>query len=103
MCEPAIAKPTIVTTFISNLLTDPYLIFVPIPMLWVSRLKLIKKVAATAVLGAGIFVLVCATFKSVFLLVVSSPLFESHVHLEGSNPTLSQYLIFCLFPPVSGS
>lgn len=58
-------------TFAANLLTDPYLIFIPIPMLWKSSLKLIKKVATTIVLSAGIFILVCATLKSVFLLVVS--------------------------------
>lgn len=40
-------------------------------MLWKSSLKLFKKVAATIVLGAGVFVLVCATLKSVFVLIVS--------------------------------
>lgn len=38
-------------------------------MLWKSRLKLIKKIAATVVFGAGLFVLVCAILKSVFVLV----------------------------------
>ncbi|KAJ5733640.1 hypothetical protein N7493_002426 [Penicillium malachiteum] len=69
VCQPAISKPVIGITFAANLLTDPYLIFIPIPMLWKSSLKLIKKIATTIVLSAGIFVLVCATIKSVFLLV----------------------------------
>ncbi|KAJ5707490.1 hypothetical protein N7488_007291 [Penicillium malachiteum] len=69
VCQPAISKPVIGITFAANLLTDPYLIFIPIPMLWKSSLKLIKKIATTIVLSAGIFVLVCATLKSVFLLV----------------------------------
>lgn len=77
MCQPAIAKPVIAVTFAANLLTDPYLIFIPIPMLWKSSLKLIKKIATTIVLGAGIFILVCATLKSVFLLVVSDTYHES--------------------------
>ncbi|PYH94864.1 hypothetical protein BO71DRAFT_449827 [Aspergillus ellipticus CBS 707.79] len=68
-CQPAISKPVIATTFASNLITDPYLVLIPIPMLWKSSLKRLKKVATTIVLGAGIFVLVCATIKSVFLLV----------------------------------
>lgn len=67
VCQPAIAKPVIAVTFAANLLTDPYLIFIPIPMLWKSSLKFIKKIATTIVLSAGIFVLVCATLKSVFL------------------------------------
>ncbi|KAJ5832858.1 hypothetical protein N7474_001169 [Penicillium riverlandense] len=69
MCQPAIAKPVIAVTFAANLLTDPYLIFIPIPMLWKSSLKLLKKIATTIVLSAGVFILVCATLKSVFLLV----------------------------------
>ncbi|KAJ5288924.1 hypothetical protein N7478_001954 [Penicillium angulare] len=69
LCQPAIAKPVIAVTFAANLITDPYLIFIPIPMLWKSSLKTIKKIATTIVLSAGIFILVCATLKSVFLLV----------------------------------
>ncbi|KAE8401034.1 hypothetical protein BDV37DRAFT_273928 [Aspergillus pseudonomiae] len=67
-CQPAISKATIWVTFIANIITDPYLIFIPIPMLWKSSLRLIKKIATTVVLGAGVFVLVCATLKSVFLI-----------------------------------
>jgi len=40
-------------------------------MLWRSSLKMPKKIASTIVLGSGVFVLVCATLKSVFVLVVS--------------------------------
>ncbi|KAL7655772.1 hypothetical protein ACMYSQ_004914 [Aspergillus niger] len=69
-CQPAISKPVIAATFAANLATDPYLVLIPIPMLWKSSLKLVKKIAVTIVLGAGIFILVCATIKSVFLLVV---------------------------------
>lgn len=71
VCQPAISKPIIAVTFAANLLTDPYLILIPIPMLWKSSLKLLKKIATTIVLSAGVFILVCATLKSVFILVVS--------------------------------
>jgi hypothetical protein len=69
--QPAVSKTVIAVTFAANLLTDPYLILIPIPMLWRSSLKLLKKIATTIVLSAGVFILVCATLKSVFLLVVS--------------------------------
>lgn len=88
MCQPAIAKPVIAVTFAANLLTDPYLIFIPIPMLWKSSLKLIKKIATTIVLSAGIFVLVCATLKSVFLLVVSYRFFKLRFHMIKVQLTL---------------
>ena len=41
-------------------------------MLWGSTLKLFKKIASSIVLGAGIFVLVSATLKTIFIIVVSS-------------------------------
>jgi hypothetical protein len=44
---------------------------IPLPMLWQSSLKMLKKIASTIILGAGIFVVVCAILKSVFVLVVS--------------------------------
>ncbi|KAJ5500216.1 hypothetical protein N7453_009267 [Penicillium expansum] len=69
VCQPAISTPVIGVTFAANLITDPYLIFIPIPMLWKSSLKPLKKVAVTIVLSSGVFILVCATIKSVFLLV----------------------------------
>lgn len=40
-------------------------------MLWGSSLKLIKKIASSIVLGAGILVLVSATLKTIFVIVVS--------------------------------
>ncbi|RHZ66748.1 uncharacterized protein CDV56_108480 [Aspergillus thermomutatus] len=69
VCQAAVSKPIIWATFASNVSTDIYLILIPIPMLWKSRLKLLKKVAATIVFSAGLFVLVCAILKSVFVLV----------------------------------
>ncbi|KAF9871151.1 hypothetical protein CkaCkLH20_11320 [Colletotrichum karsti] len=68
-CQAAVSLPIIWTSFAANVSTDIYLILIPIPLLWESTLKLIKKIASTIVLGAGIFVLVCATLKSIFVLV----------------------------------
>ncbi|KAH7139583.1 hypothetical protein B0J13DRAFT_596686 [Dactylonectria estremocensis] len=68
-CQAAISKPIIWVSFAANVPTDIYLIGIPIPMLWQSGLKTIKKIAYTVVLGTGIFVLVCPTLKSIFVLV----------------------------------
>ncbi|KAH7174419.1 uncharacterized protein B0J16DRAFT_181950 [Fusarium flagelliforme] len=68
-CQAAISKPIVWASFASNVSTDIYLIAIPLPMLWGSSLKTIKKIASSIVLGSGIFVLVCATLKSVFVLV----------------------------------
>lgn len=64
------SRPIIWVTFAANVITDIYLLMIPLPMLWGSTLRPFKKIASSIVLGAGIFVLVCATLKSVFVLVV---------------------------------
>ncbi|KAF7589611.1 hypothetical protein BBP40_004025 [Aspergillus hancockii] len=69
ICQAAISKPIVWVSFAANVSTDIYLISIPIPMLWHSSLKLLKKIASTIVLSAGVFVLVCAILKSVFVLV----------------------------------
>ncbi|KAJ3566091.1 hypothetical protein NPX13_g7265 [Xylaria arbuscula] len=68
-CQPAISKTIVWTTFATSASTDIYLILVPLPMLWGSTLKLFKKIASSIVLGAGIFVLVSATLKTIFVIV----------------------------------
>lgn len=44
---------------------------IPLPMLWQSTLKTFKKVLSSLVLCAGVFVVVCAILKTIFVLVVS--------------------------------
>ncbi len=73
-CQPAISKPIILVTFVLNVSTDIFLFFVPIPMLWKSSLQLYKKVAATSVLSAGLFIIVCAILKSIYVIVVRTNL-----------------------------
>ncbi|RQM06198.1 hypothetical protein DH86_00003318 [Scytalidium sp. 3C] len=68
-CQAAISKPIIWVSFAANVATDIYLIMIPLPMLWSSGLKLVKKIASSIVLGTGIFVLICAMLKSIFVLV----------------------------------
>ncbi|KAB8075252.1 hypothetical protein BDV29DRAFT_172331 [Aspergillus leporis] len=68
-CQAAISKPIVWVSFAANVSTDLYLITIPIPLLWNTKLRLLKKIAATIVLSSGVFVLVCATLKSIFVLV----------------------------------
>lgn len=65
------ARPIVWVTFASSVVTDIYLIMIPLPMLWGTSLKLVKKVLSTFVLGAGVFVLVCSLLKTVFVETVS--------------------------------
>ncbi|KAH7375416.1 hypothetical protein B0T11DRAFT_293106 [Plectosphaerella cucumerina] len=68
-CQAAVSLPIIWSSFAANVSTDIYLLLIPLPLLWESSLRLVKKIASTIVLGAGIVVLICATLKSVYVLV----------------------------------
>ncbi|KAK4664213.1 uncharacterized protein QC763_0083640 [Podospora pseudopauciseta] len=67
-CQPAIAGPIVWASFAANVTSDIYLIVIPLPLLWGSRLRLVEKIGSTLVLSAGIFVLVCATLKTIFVI-----------------------------------
>ncbi|KAH8803018.1 hypothetical protein F5884DRAFT_824054 [Xylogone sp. PMI_703] len=71
-CQAAISKPIIWVSFATNISTDIYLIMIPLPVLWNSRLRLAKKIASSIILSTGVFVLICALLKSIFILVVVS-------------------------------
>src|SRR5688500_12527898 len=57
-CQAAISRPILWVSFVTNVLTDLYLLLIPIPMLWKSSLKLLKKFAATLVLSAGVLIII---------------------------------------------
>jgi hypothetical protein len=69
VCQAGISLPILWSSFIANVFTDGYLIFIPVPLLWESTLSTVKKIASSFVLGSGIFVLVCATLKSIFVIL----------------------------------
>ncbi|KAF2622925.1 hypothetical protein BU25DRAFT_451779 [Macroventuria anomochaeta] len=68
-CQPAISKPILWVSFVLNVSTDIFLFFIPVPMLWKSSLRLYKKMAATSVLSAGLLIIICATLKSIYVIV----------------------------------
>jgi hypothetical protein len=70
VCQAAVSGPILWSSFVTNVSTDGYLLLIPIPMLWKSSLRLYKKIAATMVLSAGVLVMVCATLKSIYVIVV---------------------------------
>ncbi|RJE19148.1 hypothetical protein PHISCL_08511 [Aspergillus sclerotialis] len=70
-CQAAVSRPIVWATFAGNISSDIYLILIPIPMLWRSSLRMYKKIASTIVFSAGLLVLVCATLKTAYVLVLT--------------------------------
>lgn len=84
-CQPAVSAPIVWVSFITNVLTDIFLFFIPIPMLWKSSLRLYKKMAATLVLGAGVLIIICALLKSIYVIIVS--IFSTVTHSKRACAT----------------
>lgn len=72
VCQAAISKPILWVSFVCNVSTDIFLFLIPIPMLWKSSLRTLQKLAATLVLSGGVLIIVCATLKSIYVIVVSA-------------------------------
>ncbi|KAK0637031.1 hypothetical protein B0T17DRAFT_613676 [Bombardia bombarda] len=67
-CQPAISKIDIFVTVVLNVLTDLYLLSIPIPMLWQSSLRPIKKAGLMLLFSGGIFVTMAAILRCVLIL-----------------------------------
>ncbi|OLN82716.1 hypothetical protein CCHL11_08758 [Colletotrichum chlorophyti] len=71
LCQPAISKINILVTVVLNVLTDLYLLSIPIPMLWTSKLPTRKKLGLIVLFSGGIFVTMAGILRCV--LIISNP------------------------------
>lgn len=55
---------------ILNILTDLYLIAIPLPLLWGARLPLIKKLSLTVVFSGAFFVMAAGILRGVLIVEV---------------------------------
>ena len=67
VCQPAVSNPIIWVYYVCNITTDLYLLSIPLPLLWGSQLQTWKKISLISVFSGGIFIVVCATFRVVFI------------------------------------
>ncbi|KAL2015762.1 hypothetical protein VTK56DRAFT_4853 [Thermocarpiscus australiensis] len=111
-CQPAISKIDIVVTVVLNVLTDVYLMSIPIPMLWRSSLRPLKKAGLILLFSGGIFVTVAGILRCV--LIISDPVHgaeksgswavrETFVAVVTSNLPMISPLITRLLQPIIGS
>lgn len=70
-CQPAISRINIFVTVVLNVLTDLYLLSVPVPMLWSAKLPTFKKLGLIVLFSGGIFVTMAGILRCVLILTVS--------------------------------
>ncbi|KAK8012185.1 hypothetical protein PG989_000445 [Apiospora arundinis] len=71
-CQPAISKVDIFVTVVLNVVTDLYLLTIPIPMLWQSSIKPVKKAALIVMFSGGVFVTAAGVLRCV--LIITNPI-----------------------------
>ncbi|TDZ28980.1 hypothetical protein C8035_v007300 [Colletotrichum spinosum] len=71
-CQPAISKINILVTVVLNVLTDLYLLSIPIPMLWTSKLPMRKKLGLIFLFSGGLFVTMAGILRC--YLIISDPI-----------------------------
>ncbi|KAI1076863.1 hypothetical protein F5B20DRAFT_554064 [Whalleya microplaca] len=70
-CQPAISNRVVWVYGSMNIITDLYLISIPVPMLWQSSLRPLKKSWLIVLFSGGIFITVCAVIRAA--LIVTNP------------------------------
>ncbi|KAI1125987.1 hypothetical protein F5Y10DRAFT_245851 [Nemania abortiva] len=71
-CQPAVSTRIVWVYASLNILSDLYLLSIPIPMLWNTTLALPKKLGLIVLFSGGVFIIVCALIRAV--LIVTDPI-----------------------------
>lgn len=65
------SRPIVWSTYTANVVTDIYLISIPVPMLWQTTMKTWKKVGLGILFSGGLLIIVFATVRAVLIVTVS--------------------------------
>lgn len=71
VCQPAVSKIDLYVTVVLNVVTDIYLLSIPLPMLWRANLELKRKVSLLLIFSGGIFVMMAGILRCA--LIISDP------------------------------
>ncbi|KAH7112389.1 hypothetical protein EDB81DRAFT_848883 [Dactylonectria macrodidyma] len=67
-CQPASSKLLIFLVVTLNIITDIYLMIIPIPVLWKAKVPRLKKVMLVLLFSGGIFVMVAGILRCILIL-----------------------------------
>ncbi|KIH92525.1 hypothetical protein SPBR_02568 [Sporothrix brasiliensis 5110] len=70
-CQPAVSHINVFVTLVLNVLTDIYLMSIPLPMLWKANLRPAKKIGLMVLFSGGLFVTAAAILRCV--LIITNP------------------------------
>lgn len=61
----------VLVVMVPNVLTDIYLLSIPLPLLWAVRIGMRRKITLMALFSGAIFVAVAAIVRAVIIIIVS--------------------------------
>ncbi|KAK6541895.1 hypothetical protein TWF694_007672 [Orbilia ellipsospora] len=67
-CQPAISKIDCYVTVVLNVITDLYLMYIPLPLLWRAQIPLKRKFLLIAMFSGGCFVIMAGILRVAFIL-----------------------------------
>ncbi|OJD19910.1 hypothetical protein AJ78_00104 [Emergomyces pasteurianus Ep9510] len=68
ICQPTISKIAVLIVAIPNVLTDFYLLSIPLPLLWKVNISLRKKITLMGLFSGAAFIMVAAIIRAVTIL-----------------------------------
>ncbi|KAL0257103.1 hypothetical protein SLS55_007913 [Diplodia seriata] len=71
-CQPAVSKIDLYVTVVLNVVTDAYLMSIPMPMLWKANLEIKRKLSLILVFGGGVFVMMAGILRCA--LIIKDPI-----------------------------
>ena len=81
-CQPAISPGILLTLYVINVITDFYLIYLPLPMLWRSTLQRRVKMGLCFLFCCAIFIVLAATIRTALISTVRYPYSPSSTNLS---------------------
>ncbi|KAF2139766.1 uncharacterized protein K452DRAFT_232126 [Aplosporella prunicola CBS 121167] len=71
-CQPAISKIDLYVTVVLNVVTDMYLMSIPLPMLWKANLPLRRKISLLVIFSGALFVMMAGVLRCA--LIIKDPI-----------------------------
>ncbi|GAM37845.1 hypothetical protein TCE0_033f08107 [Talaromyces pinophilus] len=72
-CQLTISKVYILVVMILNVLTDVFLLFIPLPLLWRVEIGLKRKISLMILFSGGVFIIAASIIRAVVVLSVRQP------------------------------
>ncbi|KAF3920374.1 hypothetical protein ABW20_dc0102364 [Dactylellina cionopaga] len=67
-CQPAVSKIDCYVTVVLNVITDLYLMYIPLPLLWKAQIPFRRKLLLIAMFSGGCFIIMAGILRVAFIL-----------------------------------